>query len=195
MVVIHISIILENLKEAIIGESTAKAKYQLFALKAREEGHMEIAHLFKAISFAEEIHIKNHLKAFEKLSDTKINLGEFVNIDDIEMQETVKDTRNNLIQAIAGETYEFRKMYKSFMKNAKKMNTYLAEFSFNLARNAENIHRKLFIDHLKMLDDSKMRENENIYVCQICGNVEIGKLPSICSICDHDKKFFKKIER
>lgn len=191
---IQISIIIDNLKEAIIGESTAKAKYTLFALKAKEEGHMEIAHLFTAISFAEEIHIKNHLKAYEKISDTKIDMEELVKIDEIELQKKVEDTRNNLIQAIAGETYEFRKMYRSFMKNAKKMNTYLAEFSFNLARNAENVHRKLYIDYLKMLDENRMRENEDIYVCQICGNVEIGKLPSTCSICDHDKKFFKKIE-
>ena len=195
MVVIQISLILENLKEAIIGESTAKAKYKLFAIKAKEEGYAEIAHLFKAISFAEEIHVKNHIKAFEKISDSKPNLGEFVKIDEIELQKKVKDTRNNLIQAIAGETYEFRKMYKSFMKNAKKMNIYLAEFSFNLARNAENIHRKLYIDYLKMLDDNRKSENEDIYVCKICGNVEIGKLPSTCRICDHDKKFFKKIER
>ncbi|MHA1105464.1 MAG: rubrerythrin family protein [Promethearchaeota archaeon] len=188
------SIILENLEEAIIGESTANAKYKLFALKAKEEGYEEIASLFNAISHAEEIHIKNHVKAFEKISDTKINMGELVKIDEIELQKNVTDTRNNLIQAIAGETYEFRKMYKSFMKNAKKLNTYLAEFSFNLARNAENIHRKLYIDYLKMLDANKRRENKDIYVCQICGNVEIGKLPSSCPICDHDKKFFKKIE-
>lgn len=191
---IQISIILQNLKEAIIGESTAKAKYQLFALKAKEEGLVEIARLFKAISYAEEIHVKNHVKAFEKISDIKIEFKELVKIDEVELQKKVKDTRNNLIQAIAGETYEFRKMYKSFMKNAKKLNTYLAEFSFNLARNAENIHRKLFIDYLKMLDDNRIRENENIYVCEICGNVEIGNLPSSCSICDHDQKFFKKME-
>ncbi|MBY9002993.1 MAG: rubrerythrin family protein [Candidatus Lokiarchaeota archaeon] len=191
---IQISIILENLKEAIIGESTAKAKYNLFAIRADEEGLVEIARLFMAISYAEEIHVKNHVKAYEKISDNTIEIEELVKIDEVELQKKVRDTRSNLIQAIAGETYEFRKMYKSFMKNAKKLNTYLAEFSFNLARNAENIHRKLYIDYLKMLDDNRMRENENIYVCEICGNVEIGKLPSSCSICDHDQKFFKKME-
>ena len=191
---IQISIILENLKKAIIGESTAKVKYKLFALKAKEEGYEVIANLFNAISQAEEIHIKNHLKAFEKISDPKINLGELVYIDEIDLQKKVKDTRNNLIQAIAGETYEYRIMYKSFMKSAKKLNTYLAEFSFNLARKAENIHRTLYIDYLKMLNGNRRRENKDIYVCQICGNVEIGKLPSSCPICDHDKKFFKKME-
>jgi len=185
---------LENLEVAIIGESIAKAKYIFFALKAKEDGYEEIAHLFKAISHAEEIHIKNHVKAYEKISDTKFDFVELVKIDEIELQKKVKDTRNNLIQAITGETYEFRNMYKSFMKNAKKLHTYLAEFSFNLARNAENVHRKLFIDYLKMLDDNKMVENANIYVCEICGNVEIGRLPASCPICDHDKKFFKKIE-
>jgi rubrerythrin len=34
----------------------------------------------------------------------------------------VENTRNNLIQAIAGETFKFKKMYKSYSKDAKKEN-------------------------------------------------------------------------
>ena len=57
------SIVIENLKEAIVGESTAEIKYKLFAEKASKEGFNEISKLFNAISTAEAIHIKNHLKA------------------------------------------------------------------------------------------------------------------------------------
>ncbi|MFX0035524.1 MAG: ferritin family protein [Candidatus Hermodarchaeota archaeon] len=53
---------IQNLKEAIIGESNAKRKYELYAEKAREENLLEVAHLFKAIAVAEAIHIKNHIK-------------------------------------------------------------------------------------------------------------------------------------
>jgi rubrerythrin len=138
--VIFISVVIENLKEAIVGESNAKRKYELFAEKALNEGFPEIAHLFKAISTAEAIHIKNHLKAIEEITKKSVDLDAIANIEENILKKQVRNTRNNLIQAIAGETFEFKKMYKGFMKNAKKNDVYLAEFSFDLARMAEIVH-------------------------------------------------------
>ena len=57
------SIVIDNLKEAIIGESKAQRKYELYAEQAIKENLVEIGHLFKAVAFAESIHIKNHIKA------------------------------------------------------------------------------------------------------------------------------------
>lgn len=189
---IFISVVIENLKEAIIGESNAKRKYELFAEKALNEGFSEIAHLFKAISTAESIHIKNHLKAIEEITKKSVDLNALVNIEENVLKKQVKNTRNNLIQAIAGETFEFKKMYKGFMKNAKKNDVYLAEFSFDLARMAEIVHSKLYIRFLKKLDKKEPFEDIDIYVCRICGNVELGKIPKICPNCEHDQKFFMK---
>ena len=191
--VILVSVIIDNLKEAIIGESTAKLKYELFAENAAKEGLNKISKLFKAISIAESIHIKNHLKAIDKISNSSTDLNSFVKIDQQKLRESVKNTRENLIQAIAGETFEFKKMYRTFMKNAKKSDTYLAEFSFNLARNAEIVHSKLFIKYLKILDKNETFEDLDIYICQICGNVELGNPPKICPICEHEQRFFRKL--
>lgn len=189
---IFISVVIENLKEAIIGESNAKRKYELFAEKALNEGFPEIAHLFKAISTAESIHIKNHLKAIEEITKKSVDLNAIVNIEENVLKKQVRNTRNNLIQAIAGETFEFKKMYKGFMKNAKKNDVYLAEFSFDLARMAEIVHSKLYIRFLKKLDKKEPFEDIDIYVCRICGNVELKKIPKICPNCEHDQKFFMK---
>ena len=68
------SVILENLKEAIKGENNAKLKYELFAKKAKEEDLSEIAHLFEVISYAESIHTKNHLRVLSKLTKSKVDL-------------------------------------------------------------------------------------------------------------------------
>jgi len=190
--VIFISVVIENLKEAIIGESNAKRKYELFAEKALNEGFPEIALLFKAISTAESIHIKNHLKAIEEITKKSVDLNAIVNIEENILKKQVRNTRNNLIQAIAGETFEFKKMYKGFMKNAKKNDVYLAEFSFDLARMAEIVHSKLYIRFLKKLDKKESFEDIDIYVCRICGNVELKKIPKICPNCEHDQKFFMK---
>lgn len=152
-----------------------------------------IAKLFKAIAEAEAIHVKNHLRALEMLTKKTFELKEIATIKDEELTENVNSTRNNLIQAIAGETYEFRKMYKSFKKNAKREDFYLAELSFDLARKAEIVHSKLFIKYLKKLDKNKNFKDIDIFVCQICGNVELEAAPKICPNCEHDQSFFKKI--
>jgi rubrerythrin len=84
-------------------------------------------------------------------------------------------------------------MYKSFVKTAKKQDQYLAEFSFILARNAEDVHRKLFIQFLKAFDNDRSYNYKQIFICKICGNVILDELPSICPICEHDKVFFEEI--
>ena len=88
------SVVIQNLKEAIIGESTAETKYRLFAEKAKKEGLKEIKKLFSAISTAEAIHIKNHLKAIEKITNNSIDLNSFVKIDQIKLKESVKSTKD-----------------------------------------------------------------------------------------------------
>jgi len=120
--------------------------------------------------------------------------NEIFNINENEIKKQISDTRNNLIQAITGETFEFKNMYKGFVKNAKKEHTYLAEYSFSLARKAEKVHSKLYINYLKQLDKNENFEPIDIYVCKICGNVELREPPNLCPNCEHDQKFFIKIQ-
>ena len=188
------STVIENLKKAIIGESMAKRKYVLFAQKAKAQDLLGIAQLFYAVSFAETIHIKTHLKALSKISKSDINFKDSIKFDEEEIIRNVGDTKTNLIQAISGETFEFKKMYKSFIKNAKKEDIYLAEYSFDLARKAEIVHSRLFKKYLEKLSKHEIFQPIEIYVCSICGHVELRKQPKICPICGHDEKFFKKID-
>lgn len=187
------SIIIENLKEAINGESNAKRKYELFAKKANEENLPEIAHLFEAISNAEAIHVKNHVRALQVITDSDINIDDFVDVNDDDLGNNVKDTISNLIDAINGETYETKQMYKNFVKNSKKEGNEVAELSFTLARKAENVHAKLFSRYLKRLKKNDIINARKIYVCQICGNIEFDIPPAICKLCDHTQNFFKEV--
>ena len=188
------SLVADNLKEAINGESNAKRKYEMFSEQAAKENHAEIALLFKSASYAESIHIKNHLKALSSITKASVNPEDFVKVDDNELKNHVKDTRSNLQEAIDGETYEFKKMYKQFVRNAIKEGDLVSELTFKLAREAEKVHAKLYSNHLKQLEKNKEFEPVEIYVCTICGNIELAPLPDICPVCDHDKKFFKKME-
>lgn len=188
-------IVIENLKEALMGESKAKKKYKLFSKRAMEENLPKVAKLFKAISSAEAIHIKNHLRALTVITGNEADLDSIVKINEQEMQNLVKTTQENLLEAIEGETYETKKMYKGFVKNAKKTKANVAELSFSLARQAEKVHADIFSDVLKNLEKGKPPlDSSDIYVCQICGNVEFENPPSVCPVCDHSEKFFEKIE-
>jgi rubrerythrin len=186
------SIVIENLKQAINGESNAKRKYEIYAQKAREENFPEVAHLFKAISSAEAIHIKNHIRALAVLTNKDANIEDFVTVNETELKNNTKNTQANLIDAINGETYETKKMYKNFIKNSKQQGNEVAELSFTLARKAEKVHANLFSQYLKKLEKNETIDKQKIYVCQICGNVEFGSPPSVCPICEHSQKFFEE---
>jgi len=186
------SAIIENLKEAINGESNAKRKYELFAEKARKENLPEVAHLFEAISAAEAIHIKNHIRALAVLTNSDVNVEDFVELNEEDLKNHVKDTKTNLKNAITGENYETKKMYKNFVKNSRKAGSEVVELSFALARKAEKVHAELFTNYLKILENNKKIEKMKVFICQICGNVEFEAPPSVCPICDHSQKFFRE---
>lgn len=187
------SVVIENLKEAINGESNAKRKYELFAEKAREENLPEIAHLFKAISGAEAIHIKNHIRALEVITENEVSVEDFIDVNEETLKLSVKDTRSNLLDAINGETYETKQMYKIFLKNVKREGNDVAELSFSLARKAEKVHATIFRNYLRQLEKNELFKQRKIFVCQICGNVEFDTVPKICRLCDHSQKFFNEV--
>ncbi|TFF98309.1 MAG: rubrerythrin family protein [Promethearchaeota archaeon] len=186
--------VIENLKEAIQGESEAQYKYRLFSEKAEEEKHPAVAHLFQAVAYAEGRHIKNHLRALKVLTGKEVTLEEVVELNEDEIKEKINDTLSNLQNAIDGETYETKKMYKKFEKNASSAGESVPELSFSLARDAEEIHAKLFSQYLKNLKKGKKIQEKKIFVCTICGNVEFMEAPEVCPVCDHSKQFFKEIK-
>ncbi|MBN1213965.1 MAG: rubrerythrin family protein [Candidatus Lokiarchaeota archaeon] len=188
------SLVIDNLKEAIIGESIAKRKYELFSENAIKENQNEIAHIFRAVSSAEEIHIKNHLKALSIISKISIEQIKTELLEDIHYDiNKNNNTISNLEDAIKGENYESKVMYKNFEKNALNNKNNLAELSFSLARKAEKIHAKIFSNYLRELKKNRPINAKKIYICKICGNVEFGNPPAKCPICDHSSKFFKEI--
>ena len=187
------SMVIENLKEAVNGESNAKRKYELYAEKAKEENLPEIAHLFKAISIAEAIHIKNHTRALQILSKSEVKIEDFVDVNENALRNNVKDTKSNLLDAIKGETYETKQMYKIFLKNSKKEGNDVAELTFSLAKKAEKVHARIFSSYLKQLEKNVSIEKRKVFVCQICGNIEFDSPPFICPLCDHTQKFFNEV--
>jgi rubrerythrin len=159
----------DNLQEAFAGESQANRKYLAFAKKADEEGYTQIARLFRAAAEAETVHAHAHLKAMAGVASTK----------------------DNLRQAVDGETFEFTNMYPKMIEEAKKEGNREAEVSFDNANRVEAIHAELYKKALENLGKNK---HTVYYVCQVCGNTVEGKAPDTCPICNSSAKMFKKIK-
>jgi rubrerythrin len=162
----------DNLQAAFAGESQASRKYLYFAEKADEEGHKQIARLFRAASDAETVHARNHLK----------------------VMQGIKSTSDNLKAAIGGENYEFTKMYPDFMKQADAEGDKKANNTFYLANKVEQIHHSLYQAALATLGKSQAMPEKPIYVCQYCGNTVEGEPPDKCPICGMPKKMFRRID-
>lgn len=160
---------IENLKEAFAGESQANRRYLAFAEKAEQEGYSQIARLFRAAAAAETVHAHNHLKVLKG----------------------VKSTAENLQEAVAGETSEFREMYPRMIAAAQAEGNKEAERTFNFANEVEKIHAALFQKALKNLADKKTMD---IYVCSVCGYTVEGEAPDNCPVCKAVKKFFKRVD-
>jgi rubrerythrin len=159
----------KNLEDAFAGESQANRKYLAYAKKADEEGHQQVARLFRAAAEAETVHAHNH---FRELNG-------------------VKSTSENLEAAINGETYEFQNMYPGMIKDAEKEGNESAKRSFYLANEVEKVHAALYEKAHKYLDNE---EEVDYYVCQVCGNTVENEAPDTCPICGAKKEMFRKID-
>ena len=159
----------KGLQEAFAGESQANRKYTAFAKKADSEGYKQIAKLFRAAAEAETVHALNHLR----------ELG------------AVKSTKENLVDAIAGESYEFQDMYPRMIADAQAEGNKRAEISFTYANAVEKIHAALY---KKALENLGKNEEVDYYICQVCGNTVEGEPPDKCPICNSLKKMFRKVE-
>ena len=158
-----------NLKDAFAGESQANRKYLAFAKKADEEGYSQIAKLFRAAAEAETIHAHNHLKELKGIRTTKENLEE----------------------AIEGETHEFKQMYPAMIEDAKAEGSNTALRSFNIANEVEKMHAALY---KKALDNIGKNEETDYYICKVCGATIENEAPEVCPACGAKKTAFYKVE-
>jgi rubrerythrin len=148
---------LDNLMAAFAGESQANRKYLAYSKKAEAEGKMNAAKLFRAAADAETLHA---LKEFE-------------------LAGKIGTTADNLKDAVAGETYEYKDMYPDFVKTAEAESSKAAVTAFTFAMKAEEVHARLYNEALNNLDETK---EVFYYLCPVCGNIE-KSLPEKCSIC------------
>ena len=162
----------QDLKDAFAGESQANRKYLAFSKKAEQEGYKRAAKMFRAAAAAETVHAHNHLR----------ELG------------GVRSTRENLNEAISGESYEFQSMYPRMIEDAQIEGKAGALKSFHYANEVEKIHAALYKKVLDSLEQDKGKDSD-FYVCQVCGYTHEGNdAPDECPVCKSKKQAFTKVQ-
>ena len=160
---------IDNLMAAFAGESQANRKYLAFAKKADEEGHKQVAKLFRAAAHAETVHALNHFKA----------------------AGGIKSTTENLQEAIAGENYEAVSMYPPMLEEAEDSQEKAAARSFRWALEVEKIHEALYRKAAEML--GKEMAETDYYVCPVCGYTHEGPFEGRCPVCNALGEKFERI--
>ncbi len=159
----------QNLRDAFAGESQANRKYLAFGKKADTEGYPQAAKLFRAAAAAETVHAHAHLRTLKGVGSTVDNLKE----------------------AIAGETHEFKNMYPAMIEDAKAEDEKAALRSFTYANEVEEVHADLYT---KALDNLDSLEEVDYYVCNVCGYTCENEPPDECPVCKAKAKAFFKVE-
>ncbi len=158
----------DNLKAAFAGESQAHVKYLIFGDKAEKEGFDNVARLFRATAYAEQVHAANHLKTLKGVGKTADNLG----------------------AAIGGENYEVEEMYPAFIAVAQEQDEKAALRSNEWAMEAEKVHADLYGKAKTAVEGGSDMDIGQVYVCSVCGWTGVGEPPDECPMCKAKKEKF-----
>lgn len=162
-----------NLLAAFSGESQARNKYTFFASKAKRDGYEQIASIFEETA--------NNERAHAKLWWTILTGG-------------AGTTKENLINAAAGENYEWTQMYRDFAAEAREEGFFHIGELFELVGKIEQEHEERFRKLIENIEEGLVfsRETDKVWLCRNCGHLHFGKdAPEVCPVCAHPQAFFE----
>lgn len=151
-----------DLSDALAGESQAHVKYAAFADVAEREKLPNVARLFRAASYAEQVHATNHLRALGGIGKTLENLG----------------------VAYDGETFEIDEMYPAYIAVAQLQEEKRAQGSMEDALVAEHVHQALYAAAREAVAAGNDIAATPVWVCRTCGyTLEGDEAPEKCPVC------------
>ena len=164
----------KNLMAAFAGESQAHTKYLYYASRAKKDGYEQMAAIFTETAGNE----KEHAKLWFKL----LHGG------------GVPDTVTNLLDAAAGENYEWTDMYAQFAKEAREEGfeeiAVMMEGVAAVEKEHEERYRKLAENIEKGV--VFLKEGEVAWTCRNCGHSHVGPdAPTVCPVCSHPQAYFE----
>ena len=162
----------KNLMMSFAGESQARMRYTYFASQAKKEGYEQIAAIFQETADQEKEHAKLWFKQVHGIGDTA----------------------QNLVDAAAGENYEWSDMYPTMAKEAREEGFLEIAALFEAVSKVEKVHEDRYKKLLENVQNGMVfsREEESVWQCRNCGHLHVGKMaPEMCPVCAHPKAYFQ----
>ena len=162
----------QNLMAAFAGESQARNKSDYYASKAKKDGYEQISAIFKETANNEKEHAKLWFKLFHGINDTL----------------------DNLLDAAAGENYEWTEMYKQFAQVADEEGFHDIAEKFRGVAAIEKTHEERYNKLAAAVKGGEVfvKLEENVWVCRNCGHIHVGKqAPEVCPVCAHPRAYFE----
>jgi rubrerythrin len=166
-----------NLSAAFAGESQARNKYTYYASQAKKEGYEQISELFLETANNE----KEHAKIWFKL-----------------LHDGIPETKVNLLDAAAGEYYEWTEMYAGFAKEAREEGFDKIAILFEGVAKIEKEHEERYRKLLSNVEGDLVfsKDGDTIWQCINCGHIHVGKkAPGKCAVCDHPQAYFRVLAK
>lgn len=163
----------QNLMTAFAGESQARNKYNFYASKAKKDGYEQIAAIFSETAGNEKEHAKLWFKYFHGIGDTL----------------------ENLLDAAAGENYEWTEMYKQFAEEARQEGFLDIAAQFEGVAAIEKEHEERYRTLAKNIREARVfaKEGDICWICRNCGHVTFAKeAPKVCPVCKHPQAYFEE---
>lgn len=163
----------KNLESALSQEAVAYAEYTFYAQQAAKDGYTQISDIFNETAANELHHAKLH---FKKMHDG-----------------VVPHTLQNLKDARSDEDAEV-KIYTDYARVAREEGfADLSGFFEGLAA-IEKSHEDRFDLLIERINNDEVfrRKEVKVWVCTVCGHIEIGtEPPEKCPVCAHPRGHFK----
>ena len=161
-----------NLMAAFAGESQARNKYTFYASKAKKEGYVQISKLFEETAANEKEHAELWFKLFQGIGTTE----------------------ENLLDAAAGENYEWTDMYKEFAAVAREEGFEDIAVQMEGVAAIEKEHEERYRKLAENIKSGKVfkRDEEVVWQCSNCGHQYVGKEAyKECPVCAHPQAYFQ----
>lgn len=175
----------KNLLTSFAFESQANNRYLFFAKKAKEDGYIQTAKIFKETAEQEFEHGLRFFKFF--------NGGE-LEITASFLTGVIKSTYDNLLASAALENKVHTELYPMFSETARDENYMRAAETWDAIIVAEKHHEKCFLTLAENIQSGKIytRDQKNIWRCINCGYLHEGTdAPEQCPACVRPAGYFE----
>lgn len=166
----------QNLMTSYDGELNSSAKYEIYGIKAREDGFQQIGDIFDESARNEREHAEIWLKI---MNDNQI-----------------PSTQDNLKDAAKNENYRWSVEYRKFAEIAREEGYVEIAELFDRIGRIERHHESRFnkLEQNIQTDSVFCKKREVVWICLNCGNVLRSRCaPEKCPVCGFPQGYFEVI--